>query len=240
MRIPYRLHRLFLVIGLTALGTFSATHTFAASCEDAADNVQPGLQGQCADSAPPSYFDATEITNLTNSEVRCDGGQICYFQRHDELCKGLGTLKGVQNASCKQNCGTGETSMGDSQLDPCTGGKVCCGKSSGTAATSTQVTEQGGEQRPAQRQQLLNPLGNRSVPQIVGSIISWIAGLAGALFMLYLIWGGILWMTARGDSGQAQKAQQQIIYAVVGVIVIVLSYYLVDALIGLTNIPAGT
>lgn len=82
---------------------------------------------------------------------------------------------------------------------------------------------------------LKNPLGNRSIQQIVGDIISWLGGLAGMLFFGTLLWGGIEWMTARGDGKAVQQAQKRMMNAVLGIGIILLSYFIIDAVMGLPN-----
>ena len=83
---------------------------------------------------------------------------------------------------------------------------------------------------------LQNPLGTRSVPEIVAAVIGWLSALAGSLFFLYLMWGGIQWMTARGEEEQVKAARQKILYAIFGIVVMLFSYFAVDALIGITNV----
>lgn len=74
------------------------------------------------------------------------------------------------------------------------------------------------------------------IGQVVGAALSFI----GILFLILMIYGGFLWMTARGNQEQVQKAIELIISAVVGII-IVAAAYLLTQFIGetlLTPIPA--
>ena len=75
------------------------------------------------------------------------------------------------------------------------------------------------------------PDAGDSVSEITGKIIG--AGLAfvGVLFFILMIYGGILWMTARGNEQQVTKAKDLIIAAVIGLIII-LSAYTITAYIG--------
>ena len=79
---------------------------------------------------------------------------------------------------------------------------------------------------------LVNPLGGNTVPQIIGRIVSWFGAAAGALFLLFLLWGGVEWMSARGDQAQAQRARQRIVASVAGIVVVLFSYMLVSGIIG--------
>lgn len=48
--------------------------------------------------------------------------------------------------------------------------------------------------------------------------------LGGVAFIIFLIWGGIEWLTAGGDKGRVETAQKMISNAVIGLIVLVASY----------------
>jgi hypothetical protein len=63
---------------------------------------------------------------------------------------------------------------------------------------------------------------------IVGILISNIAGLlflfAFLLTFLYLIMGGIAWITAGGDKGQLETARNKITNALMGLVVVAAAY----------------
>lgn len=50
--------------------------------------------------------------------------------------------------------------------------------------------------------------------------------VGGLLFLLYLVWGGIEWMTAAGDKAKVENAQHKITNSVIGLAVLVGSYAL--------------
>lgn len=62
---------------------------------------------------------------------------------------------------------------------------------------------------------------------IIGSILSFIA----VVFMILIIYAGILWMIARGNEQQVERAKNLIIQAIIGLI-IVLSAYAITNFIG--------
>lgn len=66
---------------------------------------------------------------------------------------------------------------------------------------------------------------------MIGKVVG--AGLAfiGILFFLLIIYGGFLWMMARGNETQVAKAKDLIISAVIG-LVIVLSAYAITKYVG--------
>lgn len=72
----------------------------------------------------------------------------------------------------------------------------------------------------------------------LGSIVGTLLSFLGVLFMALVIYGGILWMTARGNEQQVEKAKDLLVNAIIGLI-IVLAAYAITSFIGreLTDIP---
>jgi hypothetical protein len=75
----------------------------------------------------------------------------------------------------------------------------------------------------------LNKL-NVSVPQLIGRIIKAAMGIMGSIALGMFIYGGLLWMTARGNSEQEGKALKTLLWGGLGVGVILASYSLVTFL----------
>ena len=59
-----------------------------------------------------------------------------------------------------------------------------------------------------------------SIAGITGKVIGAVLSLVGILFFVLMLYGGVLWMTARGDEAQTKKARDIIFNAVVGLIII--------------------
>lgn len=60
----------------------------------------------------------------------------------------------------------------------------------------------------------------------IGSIIQYLLSFLGVIFIILIIYGGFLWMTAAGDSDQVTKAKDIIKSSVIGLIIIVAAYTL--------------
>lgn len=69
------------------------------------------------------------------------------------------------------------------------------------------------------------------VPTAIGKIIGIALSFLGLIFFVLMIYGGFLWMSARGDGGQVTKAKDLIEAATIGLIII-LSAYAVTAWLG--------
>ncbi|MCU0667241.1 MAG: pilin [Patescibacteria group bacterium] len=65
------------------------------------------------------------------------------------------------------------------------------------------------------------------VLDIIKRIIDLLAYIAGILAVLYIMWGGFRYIKSAGSSEKAADGRKMIIYALIGVIVIVLSRYIV-------------
>ena len=78
----------------------------------------------------------------------------------------------------------------------------------------------------------LNTVGNasgfntaqRSIEPIAGTIISVFLSLLGVVFLILMIYGGYMWMSAAGNDDKVSKAQSLIKSAVLGLIVVVAAY----------------
>jgi len=70
-----------------------------------------------------------------------------------------------------------------------------------------------------------------TLPQKIGTIIGAILNFLGVIFLILMIYGGFMWMTAAGNEEQISKAQKIITAAIIGV-VIVASAYAITAYVG--------
>ncbi len=73
------------------------------------------------------------------------------------------------------------------------------------------VATQGGYQQGASPQNLL--------PTVIGSIIQTALGLLGAIFIILIVIGGYIWMTASGNDQKMEKAKNYISRAIIGLII---------------------
>jgi hypothetical protein len=55
--------------------------------------------------------------------------------------------------------------------------------------------------------------------------------IAVIIALLYLIWGGIKWITSGGDKGNVETARNQIIAAIIGLIVVFLAWFIINIIL---------
>lgn len=73
-----------------------------------------------------------------------------------------------------------------------------------------------------------NPSGSDIPTLITNAITRVILPIAAAIAVVYLIYSGILYLTAAGNPDAAKKGQQGVVNAIIGIIVIVLAYVIVS------------
>jgi len=78
----------------------------------------------------------------------------------------------------------------------------------------------------------LNTSSFSNMNSIANDIITLILEVAGALAIIYLIYSGILYITAAGNPDAAKKGQQGVINAIIGIIVITLAFFIARAVVG--------
>jgi hypothetical protein len=74
--------------------------------------------------------------------------------------------------------------------------------------------------------------GSKTLPTYIGNIISAALGLLGVIFLILMVYGGYLWMTARGDETQTTKAKDTISRAIIGLVIVAGSYAIATYVVG--------
>ncbi len=69
------------------------------------------------------------------------------------------------------------------------------------------------------------------IDTLIGQFIQLIFIIAVLAALFYLIWGGFKWLTSGGDKTAVASAREHIIAAIIGLIVIFLSYFILNILI---------
>ena len=72
-----------------------------------------------------------------------------------------------------------------------------------------------------------NKKGTEVLTGVAATVINLILLIAGILAVIYLIYSGILYITAGGDTGKAEKGRTGIVNAIIGLVIISAAYLLV-------------
>src|SRR3989344_6676273 len=81
---------------------------------------------------------------------------------------------------------------------------------------------------------LIDPVGTNSsvadaqsaFSRVVGNVITWVLAIVALIAFIYLIISGVNYITAGGDAEKATKARSGILNAIIGIVVIVLSFFI--------------
>lgn len=75
---------------------------------------------------------------------------------------------------------------------------------------------------------LTNPLGEKEVPALAGSLIKYVLSIVGSIALAMFVYGGVKWMTAAGKAEQVQSAGQIMLWAAAGILMIFASYLVLE------------
>ena len=73
---------------------------------------------------------------------------------------------------------------------------------------------------------------SRSAGDLAKDFVNIMLFAVGILAVIMLIWGGIRYTTSAGDSNKVQAAKNTVLYAIVGLVVAILAYAIVNMVIG--------
>lgn len=74
--------------------------------------------------------------------------------------------------------------------------------------------------------------GETSFRAIILKIVNFFLGFLGLIAVIMIIYGGITYVTSAGNEEKAGEAKKIIMYAIVGIIIVLISFALVNTVIG--------
>ena len=76
------------------------------------------------------------------------------------------------------------------------------------------------------------------INSLIRTVINWLLGIAFGVAVLFLIIGGFWYITSAGNEETAEKGKNTAINAIIGIVIIVLSYVIVNVVSTLVARPA--
>ena len=73
--------------------------------------------------------------------------------------------------------------------------------------------------------------GGDDLPNVIIGILNAIIGVAGIVSVIWIIIGGVTYMTSSGDAAKVKKGKDTILYACIGLIICALSFAIVNFVI---------
>ena len=77
------------------------------------------------------------------------------------------------------------------------------------------------------------------IGKLISTGISVVIIVSGILVFVFLVWGGIEWLTSGGDKGKVENARNRIVSALVGLAIIAASWALVRIIAYFFGVDAG-
>ncbi|MEA3272764.1 MAG: pilin [Patescibacteria group bacterium] len=81
------------------------------------------------------------------------------------------------------------------------------------------------------------------IEAVIGDIINALLSISGVVFLVLMVYGGYLWMTAHGNEDAVKKAKSVLTAAFIGIIIVVLAYgityFVIEQLLNTTSSPEG-
>lgn len=74
---------------------------------------------------------------------------------------------------------------------------------------------------------------DKSIGSILGFVVTIAFVIAILVALLFLVWGGIKWITSGGDKGGVEAARNQIIAAIIGLIIVFLAFFILNLVLQL-------
>ena len=76
-----------------------------------------------------------------------------------------------------------------------------------------------------------------SVNGLIKTVINWLLGIAFGVAVLFLIIGGFWYITSAGNEETAEKGKGTAINAIIGIVIIILSFVIINVIAGLVTNP---
>jgi hypothetical protein len=78
--------------------------------------------------------------------------------------------------------------------------------------------------------------------ELLGTVMSGFMAIAAVMVLIYLLWGGIEWITSGGDKGKTENARNKITNAIIGLIVLAAStaiFMMIQAILDICILSFG-
>ena len=87
--------------------------------------------------------------------------------------------------------------------------------------------------------QEVNPDGNQNLSGNIVAILNAVIGVLSFVCVVVIIIGGVNYMTSSGDAAKVKKAKDTILYGIIGLVICVLAFAIVNFVISNILAPAA-
>lgn len=78
---------------------------------------------------------------------------------------------------------------------------------------------------------LENPITPENPPELFMGILNYVLGFLGVLAVAMIVYGGFIYMTSAGNEERVKSGRAILTYAIVGLLIVILSWVIVRAII---------
>lgn len=78
-----------------------------------------------------------------------------------------------------------------------------------------------------------------SLSELIANGIRLFLMFSGAIAIVFVIIGGFMYITSNGNEEQAEKGKNTLINAIIGVVIIIMSYVIINVITNLVSTPSG-
>ena len=75
-----------------------------------------------------------------------------------------------------------------------------------------------------------NPIETEDFNDLVENLLNWLLGVSASVALLMLVAGGIMYAMAAGSEEKLKSAKKTILYAILGMVIVFLSYSMIKVL----------
>lgn len=79
--------------------------------------------------------------------------------------------------------------------------------------------------------ELPNPIACNDATCLIGQVVRYILGSIAVVATLMFIWGGVMMLTSGGNADQVKRAKETLVWAAIGVVVILLSWVIIKTVL---------
>lgn len=90
--------------------------------------------------------------------------------------------------------------------------------------------------RPSPGADVFETVGGGSI----GFWLNWMIVIGGMIAVVMFMWGGVEWISSRGDPVRLAEAKKRILYSMIGAAVMVLAFVIVRAVVGILGANNGS
>lgn len=229
--------------------SYRPSETVIAYNEGDAARGRRDCQSRCdaalSSQSPPTTgtWTSSEAELSSCSSVTAEGGtgsRTC-------ACTGSDGSRELSSATSESGCCSECRRLEKTSLVQFGGNRVSCPAAPAATTTETGIgTGTTGPETPLRTDYspasygYNNPLGtSATINTVINRVVRAALGVVGAIFLAVFVYGGALWMTAGGDSGKVSKAKSALINSVIGMVIVALSYTILNVLFSVAGSLTG-